>query len=171
MGFIKKIIEKIKLKKDLKAFDKSMNNYYSLLLTKRIIEIDNNTISLFNSINDINNDKAVALVKRYNYLSNMIKEHNDSADKITGIIDGFNFKLEDELKKGLLILRASGDNRKFYGCNNYPYCDYTNDNIKAVRENRRCRVCGDFMVIRKGKYGVFYGCSSYPKCKHTIFIS
>ena len=158
MGFIKKIIEKIKLKKDLKAFDKSMNNYYSLLLTKRIIEIDNNTIS-------------VALVKRYNYLSNMIKEHNDSADKITGIIDGFNFKLEDELKKGLLILRASGDNRKFYGCNNYPYCDYTNDNIKAVRENRRCRVCGDFMVIRKGKYGVFYGCSSYPKCKHTIFIS
>ena len=66
---------------------------------------------------------------------------------------------------GLNLLEAN--EHKFYGCSNYPYCDYTNNHIRAVKENHRCKVCGDFMVIRKGKFGVFYGCSKYPKCNYT----
>ena len=27
--------------------------------------------------------------------------------------------------------------------------------------------CGDFLALRKGKYGTFFGCHNYPRCKHT----
>ena len=69
-------------------------------------------------------------------------------------------------KSGKLILKKS-NRSTFYGCSNYPYCNYTNNNIHAVEANKRCPVCGDFFVVRNGKYGSFYGCSSYPKCKNT----
>jgi ssDNA-binding Zn-finger/Zn-ribbon topoisomerase 1 len=37
----------------------------------------------------------------------------------------------------------------------------------AVKRNKRCPMCGDFMVFRKGKWGAFYGCHNYPSCKYT----
>lgn len=71
-------------------------------------------------------------------------------------------------KAGKLIIRRSPrDNKSFYGCTNFPYCTYTNNNLKAVQSNKRCPICGDFMVIRKGQYGVFFGCSQYPRCTYT----
>lgn len=63
-------------------------------------------------------------------------------------------------KGGNLVLKTNGSNgNKFYGCSNYPQCNFT------INSNRispvRCPKCGGFMVKRKGKYGEFYGCSNY----------
>lgn len=70
-------------------------------------------------------------------------------------------------KTGRLVLRKNdADGSKFYGCSNYPYCDYSIDDFRAVARNMRCRECGDFMVFRKGQWGAFYGCHNYPRCKH-----
>ena len=71
-------------------------------------------------------------------------------------------------KSGRLIIRTTENNkRKFYGCSNYPYCKYTNNNINIVQYNNRCPKCGDFLVSKKGKYGTFIGCHNYPRCNHT----
>ena len=71
-------------------------------------------------------------------------------------------------KSGYLIVRKSSvDGKLFYGCSNYPYCKYTNNDMKAVYYNNRCPQCGDFLVLKKGKYGTFFGCHNYPRCGYT----
>ena len=71
-------------------------------------------------------------------------------------------------KTGRLVLRTNeSDGTKFYGCSNYPYCNYSIDDMRAVARNKRCSHCGDFMIYRKGKWGAFYGCHNYPRCDHT----
>ena len=71
-------------------------------------------------------------------------------------------------KTGRLVLRTNESNEtQFFGCSNYPYCTYSIDDIMAVKRNKRCRKCGDFMVFRKGRYGAFFGCHNYPRCEHT----
>lgn len=70
-------------------------------------------------------------------------------------------------KSGRLVLCLnSSTNENFYGCSNYPYCDYTIYDFKAVQRNMRCKSCGDFMIYRRGQWGPFYGCHNYPKCKN-----
>ncbi len=71
-------------------------------------------------------------------------------------------------KSGKLILRDSAfDKTKFYGCSNYPYCNYSINDLKAVKTNNRCPICNDFLVIRNGVNGKFIGCHNYPRCTHT----
>ena len=71
-------------------------------------------------------------------------------------------------KSGHLVVRtAEVTGKSFYGCSNFPYCSYTNDNMKSVYFNNRCPECGDFLVLRKGKYGTFFGCHNYPRCNYT----
>lgn len=71
-------------------------------------------------------------------------------------------------KSGHLVIRSSeSDKKTFYGCSNFPYCTYTNNDMKSVYNNLRCPECGDFLTLRKGKYGKFLGCHNYPRCKHT----
>ena len=70
-------------------------------------------------------------------------------------------------KSGRLILRTRKmDNHKFFGCSNYPYCKYTNDDLRQVNSNHRCPACGDFMSFKRGPYGAFWGCRSYPNCDY-----
>lgn len=70
-------------------------------------------------------------------------------------------------KSGKLVIRTNGLNgKKFYGCSNFPFCNYKIDDFRAVDRNLRCPICGEFMVYRKGTYGEFYGCRNYPRCKH-----
>lgn len=67
-------------------------------------------------------------------------------------------------KTGRLVIRES-EGHNFYGCSNYPYCTYTIDDFRAVKNNYRCEKCGDFMIFHaKGKYGPFYGCHNYKRC-------
>ena len=71
-------------------------------------------------------------------------------------------------KTGRLVLRTNErDGTRFYGCSNYPYCNYSIDDMVAVSRNKKCRQCGDFMIFRKGRYGAFFGCHNYPRCQHT----
>ena len=71
-------------------------------------------------------------------------------------------------KSGHLVLRKSeADGKLFYGCSNFPYCSYTNNDMKSVYYDNRCPECGDFLVLRKGPHGTFFGCHNYPRCKHT----
>lgn len=71
-------------------------------------------------------------------------------------------------KSGQLIVRESGENKKrFYGCSNFPYCTYKNNDMIAVYHNNRCPQCGDFLVLRKGRNGKFLGCHNYPRCRYT----
>lgn len=70
-------------------------------------------------------------------------------------------------KSGHLVLRTNKtDGNKFYGCSNYPYCDYSINDIRAVTRNKKCKICGDFLVYRKGTWGAFYGCHNYPRCDY-----
>lgn len=71
-------------------------------------------------------------------------------------------------KKGRLVVRKNEEtNRYFLGCSNYPQCDYTFNDVRALENPHKCPACGGFMVERNGQFGKFYGCSNYPHCRHT----
>lgn len=67
----------------------------------------------------------------------------------------------------LVVKKAEIDGKHFYGCSNYPYCSYSNNDMDAVHKNNRCPECGDFLVERKGQYGTFWGCHNFPSCRYT----
>jgi DNA helicase-4 len=93
-------------------------------------------------------------------------------------------------KTGNLIPKT-GKNGTFIGCNNFPYCQYTERPCPQCgdlmqREGRfkvctnevcegiepTCPDCGAAMVQRHGPYGVFWGCLNYRRdsdfiCTHT----
>src|SRR3989344_1087578 len=71
-------------------------------------------------------------------------------------------------------------NKYFYGCSNYPTCDYTSP-IEALTFNKEdydpnfpwdqpCPHCGSPMILRHGRFGAFLGCSKYPECKGIVNI-
>ena len=39
--------------------------------------------------------------------------------------------------------------------------------VQMEHDIRPCKVCGNVLVRRKGKFGEFYGCKNYPKCNFT----
>jgi DNA topoisomerase I len=68
----------------------------------------------------------------------------------------------------------------FYGCSNYPECKYTAP-IEALDFNKedynpdfdwdqKCKLCGNPMQLRFGKFGPFLGCTTYPECKNLVNI-
>ena len=75
--------------------------------------------------------------------------------------------------KGRLIVKE--DNGKlFWGCTNFPYCNYTIRDTSIMHTRTHCPKCGGYLVKRKGKYGEFYGCSNYrsegPSCDYKTKI-
>ncbi|MDQ5956908.1 MAG: type I DNA topoisomerase [Candidatus Rhabdochlamydia sp.] len=71
-------------------------------------------------------------------------------------------------------------NKYFYGCSNYPACDFTTP-LEALSFNKEdydpnfnwdqlCPKCGSTMKIRYGRFGTFLGCSRYPECKGIVNI-
>lgn len=71
-------------------------------------------------------------------------------------------------------------NKYFYGCSNYPTCDFTTP-LEALNFNKEdydpnfnwdqlCPKCGSTMKIRYGRFGTFLGCSRYPECKGIVNI-
>ena len=52
------------------------------------------------------------------------------------------------------------------------YCKNLTEKIESISNETmdyvvKCDECGDFMVIRDGKYGEFLGCRDYPDCQNT----
>ncbi|MDE3045472.1 MAG: type I DNA topoisomerase [Verrucomicrobiota bacterium] len=69
----------------------------------------------------------------------------------------------------------------FYGCSNYPTCDFTSP-LEALDFNKddydpnfdysqTCPICQSSMNLRHGRFGPFLGCSRYPECKGIINIA
>ena len=78
-----------------------------------------------------------------------------------------NLKDDEELIQcprcdGHLVIRSGSDD-EFYGCSNYPYCEYSAP--KNIKLNERCDQCGDYMIERYGPHGIFLGCNSYNELK------
>jgi len=68
----------------------------------------------------------------------------------------------------------------FYGCSNYPSCDFT-ASLEAMEFKRDdydpnfnwdtpCPTCGQKMILRHGRFGAFLGCSRYPDCNGIVNI-
>lgn len=53
---------------------------------------------------------------------------------------------------------------KFYSCEKFPECKYTEPFEQQVKT---CPKCNSYMTLRTGKYGKFYACTKYPECRHT----
>jgi len=84
-------------------------------------------------------------------------------------------------KCGNKLQKIWSRNKYFYGCSNYPECDYTTA-IEAVDFNKEdydpnfdwdqsCPQCSSSMTLRHGRFGPFLGCSRYPECKGIVNIA
>ncbi len=73
-----------------------------------------------------------------------------------------------------------GKNGHFLACSGYPDCKFTSNyardekgRIQTIEPppetstDQVCGKCGQFMVMRQGKFGPFLACSGYPDCKNT----
>lgn len=71
-------------------------------------------------------------------------------------------------------------NKYFYGCSNYPTCDFTTP-LEGLTFNKEdydpnfnwdqlCPKCESTMKICYGRFGTFLGCSRYPECKGIVNI-
>jgi DNA topoisomerase-1 len=80
---------------------------------------------------------------------------------------------------GKKLIIKNGRFGKFAACPSYPECKFTmrldrdgnivkkEEKAEVQKTDIKCDLCGEFMVIRKGRFGSFYACSNYPKCKNT----
>lgn len=114
---------------------------------------------------------SVYIIASAEFPSPFLKEIIDGCEEInepTGEEEGEHI-LCPRCGSGRLRIKERGsDRKKFIGCSNYPYCRYTIDGkyLKDVQRNARCPECGDFLVLRKGRYGLFYSCVNRG-CDHT----
>ena len=83
-------------------------------------------------------------------------------------------------KCGHKLQKIWSRNKYFYGCSNYPDCEFTAP-IEALDFNKDdydpnfnwdqpCPKCGSPMTLRHGRFGPFLGCSRYPECKGIVNI-
>jgi DNA helicase-4 len=88
-------------------------------------------------------------------------------------------------KTGKITMRVMPDGRFFFGCQHYPYCNYTPricnqcnkfpmikkenyyycQNPECKNISKACQLCDGMMVERVGRLGRFLGCSNYAKKK------
>ena len=67
-----------------------------------------------------------------------------------------------------LLEKTSRKNRKFYGCERYPECDFVSWDM-PVKE--KCPVCGSYMTLKHTRKGeVLHICAS-ETCRHKITVS
>lgn len=64
---------------------------------------------------------------------------------------------------GKVVIRRTKKGRKFYGCENYPKCDFISWNMPA---DKKCPKCNSFMVIKRRKNGNEYIACSNKECKY-----
>ncbi len=83
-------------------------------------------------------------------------------------------------KCGKLLQKIWARNKYFYGCSNYPECDFTAP-LEAVTFDKGeydpnfdwdqpCPACASTMTLRHGRFGPFLGCTRYPDCKGIVNI-
>ena len=78
------------------------------------------------------------------------------------------------------LVKIWSRSKYFYGCSNYPDCDYTST-IEAFTFDKseysetfdweqNCPICEGPMKTRHGRFGTFLGCLKYPECKGTVTV-
>ena len=83
-------------------------------------------------------------------------------------------------KCGKFLQKIWSKGHYFYGCSDYPTCDYASpanalefnkdDYSEDFNWEQKCPKCNADMNVRHGKFGAFLGCSQYPKCHGIINI-
>ncbi|BDB02276.1 DNA topoisomerase 1 [Clostridium botulinum] len=69
---------------------------------------------------------------------------------------------------GKVLIKKSRKGRKFYGCSNYPDCDFVSWS-EPVKE--KCEECGSYMVKKQSKAkGEYYECAN-SECKHRKYLN
>ncbi|NLX70918.1 MAG: type I DNA topoisomerase [Clostridiales bacterium] len=63
--------------------------------------------------------------------------------------------------KGDVVIRRTKKGKKFYGCENYPECDFVSWEVPSGKE---CPNCGSHMIVRLRKNGEEYTVCSDRKC-------
>ncbi len=66
---------------------------------------------------------------------------------------------------GAIVERKTHRGRKFYGCENYPKCDYT---TWDAPQKETCKACGSFMLLHRFKNGRTMLYCSNDDCKSRI---
>lgn len=119
-----------------------------------------------------------------------VNELNEDSGENTSWVDEISCP---ECRNGYLVQKQNNIRRTyFYGCSNYPYCDYTQNGCpkcgsvqKYVFTHMRCSSdkckykeplcpqCGGILKLRLGKYGKFWGCEHYRgkdplSCNYTV---
>ncbi|PCI60520.1 MAG: hypothetical protein COB35_09045 [Gammaproteobacteria bacterium] len=73
---------------------------------------------------------------------------------------------------GAELIIKHGKNGAFWGCSNYPQCQYilqTHEHERItdkVLAGSECPLCHSLLAVKQGRYGMFIGCTSYPDCHY-----
>ena len=66
---------------------------------------------------------------------------------------------------GRLLEKSSRKNRKFYGCEHYPECDFVSWEMPV---NEKCEKCGSYMILKRSRKGETWHLCSNEKCRHRV---
>ncbi len=133
--------------------------------------------------------------KASDFVRELRKDNYAVSDLSAGLVSNAGWSKEvecPECQSGYLVKRKNNSNGKlFYSCNNYPYCEYTQNgcprcnSIQLLKSNHLicssekcdfieplCPECGSVLKQRAGRNGKFWGCSGYRKdykfsCSYT----
>ena len=67
-----------------------------------------------------------------------------------------------------MLEKTSKKNRKFYGCERYPECDFVSWDM-PVRD--KCPLCGSYMTMKRSKKNEVYHICANSSCQHKVLIS
>lgn len=66
---------------------------------------------------------------------------------------------------GKLLEKTSRKNRKFYGCEHYPECDFVSWEMPV---DERCPKCGTYMTIKRNRKGEVWHLCANETCRHRV---
>ena len=68
---------------------------------------------------------------------------------------------------GRLLEKTSRKNRKFYGCEHYPECDFVSWEMPV---DEKCEICGSYMTLKRSRKGDTFHLCSNETCRHRVKV-
>ena len=69
---------------------------------------------------------------------------------------------------GRLLEKTSRKNRKFFGCEHYPDCDFVSWEMPV---EEKCEKCGSYMTLKRSRKGETWHLCSNEKCRHRVAVA
>ena len=69
---------------------------------------------------------------------------------------------------GRLLEKTSRKNRKFYGCEHYPECDFVSWEMPV---EEKCEKCGSYMTLKTSRGGASFHLCSNETCRHKVEVT